>query len=157
MERSEISTIFGRQNTNDTMRILLFLLLPFLSVGQTYKIIDGKEYVITPIDSAARIAYWGEKGIECEPLVDSMEAKTLLQEREIGLQFTVNSKLKLAQEEYRTNLQRCADANLDLSRNNVALREERDNWKAKAKRRGTLIAGASGAILGLIVLTLTVK
>ena len=139
------------------MKILLLLLLPVFSFAQTYKVIDGKEYIVTPIDSAARIAYWGEKGTECDPLVDSLTAKTDLQQTALGLQFTVNSKLKEAQEEYRKNLQNCADAKNELSKDNVSLRTERDKWKDKAKRRGKLIAGATGVLVGIIVLTIAIN
>lgn len=138
------------------MKTLLLLLLPLFSFGQTYKIIDGKEYVVTPIDSAAKIAYWGEKGVECEPLIDSMEVKAELQENAISLQFTVNSNLKKAQEEYRTNLTNCAQRNADLEKENGKLTESKEEWKDKAKRRGKtlwLIAGTAVTVVTVVLIT----
>ncbi len=131
---------------------ILICLLPLLGFGQNISK-DGTSIMLS-IPEAARIDYWGRKGIQSEPLLSTYELNIKLLETKVDFKDTIIKNLGAAQEEYRSNLQKMANSNAELVKDLYKTKEDLEKFKGKAKRRGAFIAacGAVALALGVAVI-----
>jgi len=70
------------------MRILILLVfLPFMGSAQSLSK-DGQQ-VIMSIGEAARVDYWGRKGLQADPLISTLELNIKLLEAQEGFRETI--------------------------------------------------------------------
>lgn len=96
----------------------------------------GDERVQMTVGQAMVIDYWARKGIASVPYTDRLEAQVTLLEKSADFQSQINSNLRGAMEEYRTQVANAVVRNNQLQTDLSVTKEARDSWKIKAQRRG---------------------
>lgn len=102
------------------------------------------------LEDAAKVEYWGQKGIASVPLIATLE-----QELEVSAQQEVFNKKILSncqayQEEYRQKLERVSVMYNNKASDYIELQVDRDMWKKKAQNRGKTLWTIGGAAALLI-------
>lgn len=140
------------------MRLILpLLLMTTLSFGQGKSILlDGVEHLAYPVPEAAVIDFWGRKGITSKDLVLDLKTEVGYLKTKIEFKDMIISNQTSAQEEYRAMVARSAQESQRLLAENLSLREERDDYKEKARKRGEKLwtfTGALGLAIGTFIAT----
>lgn len=133
------------------MRTLFFLLIPFITQAQTRLMtLQGHEYAVIRVDSAARLAYWGDIGIKSVPLLKYQDMDIGNLNAQLTLSKAVNANCVSAAEEYRNRIQTLAVERANLNSDMNDMIKDRDKWRDRARNRGNTIA-ILGAVLGVVI------
>lgn len=107
-------------------------------------------FVYMNMESAARLEYWGQKGITSVPVIEAMEREIQMAEQQDVFNQAVLANCNAHKEEYRQKLEAVSIMYNDKASNFIAMEIDRDMWKKKAQSRGSTIwtiAGAAGLLL----------
>lgn len=130
------------------MRLLILLLFAGGLHAQEKRLIDGTEYIITPVGPLAQnLEYWGKKGIAADPYIKVLELENSSLKSQIKFQDFIIENHKNASSQYREMVERLAKDKIDLTKQMISIEKDRDIFKDRARQRGyalALIATAAG-------------
>lgn len=110
---------------------------------------NGELKIVMPIPYAKNIEYWGQKGVNSEPLISGYETRIQILEAKIGFHEMINRNCTRAQEEYRTMVQNAAGVNAKLESELSEAINEKDKWQHKAKNARQVLAFGA-VVVGLL-------